>query len=136
MKKSLRALPYILAIIVGTLLTLTVGAAPASADQFTCDSGEYCVWRDGGYGGGIFTTGGSLSNYAGNSYYGNPPAGGPLNDSVSSYCNQGISSGPTRVESHLNSGYSGGVLWIANLGVCGAATGVGNDNSSSHRWVY
>lgn len=134
MAKSLSALAMTCA---ATLGVAVMSAQPASADSYTCDSGEYCVWNDLNYylQNGIFTTAGGLSDYVGwNFYYGGSAR---LENRVSSWKNNGVNSGPTVIYSYRDKNGGGGELWRGGLGAKQGYVGDSkNDAASSHYWFY
>lgn len=123
--------------IAATVGATAATAAPAHADSYTCDSGEYCVWNDLNFylQNGIFTTAGSLSDYAGwNFYYGGSAR---LDNRVSSWKNNGINQGPTVIYSYHEKNGGGGELWHGGLGAQQGYVGASkNDFASSHYWFY
>jgi hypothetical protein len=127
--------------VVGVLaagVAVTVDATPASAEQVdpNCNRGDYCVFKDANYGGGLLGFPGNVWTYT---YYNYSYCGSNcgVNDSVSSAKNLGTPSGPTVVHSWRDAGYSGAELWTLYIGQYLSYVGDGNnDVASSHNWNY
>ncbi|WP_436501803.1 peptidase inhibitor family I36 protein [Actinokineospora sp. HUAS TT18] len=113
-------------------------AGTASADQFSCDIGEYCMWEHANVTGDRYTTAGSMASYGTIRMVPDDGFAVLLNNSVSSWLNAGYySSYYTVIHSYDGANGAGGELWSGGIRQGEAWVGAtDNDRAGSHYWRH
>jgi hypothetical protein len=118
-------------------IAATVGAGAASAEHIDpgCYRGDYCMYKDANWGGGIIGTPGNIWTYTIYNYFNCNSACG-LNDSVSSASNNGIWVAPDVAVAWKDYGDGGPWLWYLMPGDALSYVGsANNDMASSNNWM-
>ena len=131
-KRRLWPVRYVFAVLVVTAAVVMAQAIPASAvGTGDCTSGNVCLYKDAGYGGGIKLFAGNETSYSGNFLWWVIDCA--FTNNTSSAYNKGTSGQSVRLyanSSHTGASYSiGQYVQIQNFVNIGF-----NDVASSHKW--
>ncbi|MEV6302994.1 peptidase inhibitor family I36 protein [Actinoplanes sp. NPDC051861] len=121
-----------------TVLTaagLVVTTSPAQAAPAGCPRASFCVWRNTGWSGGIYTASGSDWWWGNDNFSGTSVS---VADDDSSWFNNGILNGddPTYVRVYDDYYQTGATTICLRYGTGFSSRPASNDRGGSHGWYY